>query len=635
MSADYDRDDESLYDPSTDPFQNSVLGDPFAAPPAGDDASALTDADLLGDDSENAFAGDAFTPGGFDAYGNGGGGFGPGGGKRRPRLPDWAKLALIALAVLLAVLVLAQAFQPAPYTISLETDQGDILITVKDQPDGTYSVALEHALNNLDASQFYTAGFMMAPQGQTLNAVGDPFFIMDAASYTAKATFIIAQPGTYVVSFYSYTTTDALPSLTSSHVFTLGNGSATALPPNVTALIVTPSPSPSPTPRPLPTATPTPRVTLPSATATPIPAPKKLRPDSDVFDLYDVNTRYYYNQLTDTQKVIFSEMYDCVANALKETKITPCSREDYDYARTALMYDCPELFLMDYEDGSTFSRSSGDQVTAFGADDSFYRLSASASRAQLEKIMATIRSFTSLPGFGSSDYSKELAITNYIVEHTYYLKDVPNCAYADSVYIYGFAKCTGYSHALNLALRYYGIPCAVVIGRTYDNGVISPTSHMWSLVKIDGTWYHCDATWNDNENLGAIAYAYFNLNDRLMLAARRLEMYSDDYTKRYQLLFAPVPDCTSLTATYGKQEKYFIPSGSNLADTVARNLASSYRAGDNATYFLFESAADMNTAYIQIMDGSILKRASDILNTWPQVLVQQMPDVNAIIIIRK
>ena len=47
----------------------------------------------------------------------------------------------------------------------------------------------------------------------------------------------------------------------------------------------------------------------------------------------------------------------------------------------------------------------------------------------------------------------------------------------------------GYARALNLALRYYGIPCCGIYGVTYDNGVFSPNGYLWSAVQLDGEWY--------------------------------------------------------------------------------------------------------------------------------------------------
>lgn len=54
---------------------------------------------------------------------------------------------------------------------------------------------------------------------------------------------------------------------------------------------------------------------------------------------------------------------------------------------------------------------------------------------------------------------------------------------------YGLAVCEGYSEALTLLLGKVGIESKMVSSR--------PMNHAWNMVKIDGEWYHVDATWED------------------------------------------------------------------------------------------------------------------------------------------
>ena len=624
MPSDFGFNDDSLFDASSGSFANSDMSDPFtgSSSTANGNASGFSGGDSFGADSDAfGFGVDAFDVGNMGSMGSGGSGSGGGPRKQRQPLPAWAKLTAIIAAVLLALVGLAQIFRPQTYTISLETDPGDIIISTTTQADGTFTVSLRHQLTDLDTSQFYMAGFMMARDDQTLNAVGDPFYITSVTSYTATAEFVVRYPGTYTISFYSYSMLDDLPSLTKAHTVTLGDGTAPVLPADSAVVVIaTPTPRATATATPRVTATATPRVTTPpSATATPVS--RKLRPASDIFDLYDVKTRYYYNQLTDLQKDVFSTLYDGVVNTQRTIHFTPCAEEDFQRAIDALFYDCPELFLLDYELHTYYYTYDGrHQFLSVDFGDDYYRLSASAYRSQLDEVMQIIRSLRNLPGFGSSDYSKELAITNYIVEKARYDKNLPNCAYADSVYLHGYAKCTGYTCALNLALRYYGIPCASVIGNTYDNGVISPTSHMWSLVEIGGQWYHCDATWNDSSSYLTQAFPYLNLSDSLMLAARKL-----DSDTNFRL-----PNCNSINQSYAMKDGVYVRAGSDIADTIARHIVDAYRSGDSEVLFLFESAADVSTAIIMFKNGSISNSISKLMNRQLPCSMFKYPDVNTL-----
>jgi len=51
--------------------------------------------------------------------------------------------------------------------------------------------------------------------------------------------------------------------------------------------------------------------------------------------------------------------------------------------------------------------------------------------------------------------------------------------------------CQGYTWAYMAVLRELGMECSYVASDSIN--------HIWNMVKIDGEWYHCDATWDDGE----------------------------------------------------------------------------------------------------------------------------------------
>lgn len=119
-----------------------------------------------------------------------------------------------------------------------------------------------------------------------------------------------------------------------------------------------------------------------------------------------------------------------------------------------------------------------------------------------------------------SDYEKELAIHDYIVNHCRY--DTANVE-ADTIppesfsaygaLVNGVAVCEGYAEAMKLLLDKAGVPTMIVIG--YSQGV----GHAWNLVKIQNSYYQVDATWDDpvmNDGTDVLTYTYFNLTDEEM-----------------------------------------------------------------------------------------------------------------------
>ncbi|MBR5287668.1 MAG: hypothetical protein IKU34_03630 [Clostridia bacterium] len=563
---------------SSDPFTSD---DPFSAP-----AGAPPRAQRANDAYGGPFADDS------DGFGSGGGYGGHSGGPNRTLL---LLLICVGLPLLISALLYITSPKDIPPELVPTLDTGTITSTVTSQADGNYHVLLTHNMTDLDPQQVYVAGFMMAPQGETLVAVNEPEFIRNVTSHTASAQLLITRPGTYQIAFYSYSLLHTAPAITATQVLTIGDGSAQPVQPDETSIIViTPSPSPTPTPTPSPTPSPSPTPYVPNVTPTPTPVPLKTTPSSDLFKLYDINTRYYYQTLTDKQKQTYSEMYDGIANFSKNITLTPCSEADYKLAYAVLKYDTPELFHWDYEDDTVYYTTdiSGMRIAM---KPSLYTYSQTDFRTKLNQIISEIKSVAARCGSGASDYQIELALYEHVINSCYYDKVLPHCSYADSVYLYEYAKCTGYANALNLALRICGIPCASVIGNTYDNGVIAPTSHMWSVVKIGGKWYGCDATWDEMDEL-PVSHKYFNINDSLMYKARTI---AEEYD-----LPAP-PRCTSLDANYVRKEQVYVTAGSDVHAIVARSMANTIDNGGGILELLFESGADFNTARIQLGNSKI------------------------------
>ena len=91
---------------------------------------------------------------------------------------------------------------------------------------------------------------------------------------------------------------------------------------------------------------------------------------------------------------------------------------------------------------------------------------------------------------------KALFFHDWLVENVAYNWEVANGQEADtdvhsaySALVRGDAVCEGYALAYNMLLRECGIGCTIVVSE--------PMNHAWSLVELDGSWYHADPTWDD------------------------------------------------------------------------------------------------------------------------------------------
>lgn len=64
----------------------------------------------------------------------------------------------------------------------------------------------------------------------------------------------------------------------------------------------------------------------------------------------------------------------------------------------------------------------------------------------------------------------------------------------------GKAVCEGYARAMQYLLQKCGIECAEVAGHIRKDTGEFDGAHAWNILKIDGDYYHLDATWDDGSN---------------------------------------------------------------------------------------------------------------------------------------
>ena len=86
---------------------------------------------------------------------------------------------------------------------------------------------------------------------------------------------------------------------------------------------------------------------------------------------------------------------------------------------------------------------------------------------------------------------------------------------------FGVGMCEDYACALALLLRGMGLEADYVPGLSYTvEGELA--DHFWTIVKIDGVWYHLDSHLQDHiARHGYVSYRYFLKGDATMSASHR------------------------------------------------------------------------------------------------------------------
>lgn len=267
-----------------------------------------------------------------------------------------------------------------------------------------------------------------------------------------------------------------------------------------------------------PTATPSPSVEQPkqtaTATATPKPESEEARQKPAASKPAEAPVeKTETSSLTYEQKV--EQIRALVREAMKngEEEITlpvlgtgDDSRVVFDIINK-LILDDPEIM---FYDGCRY-RTDGRLTLKYSKSRDFIVSAVQATSQQADAILSRILA----PGM--TDFEKELAIHDYIVNNCRY--DIenqrngttpPEDYSAYGVLVNGTAVCEGYAKAMKLLLDRAGVPCLVVSGRSKGS------SHAWNLVCLDGQYYHVDATWDDPVMSGGeqiLSHVYFNLTD--------------------------------------------------------------------------------------------------------------------------
>jgi hypothetical protein len=186
---------------------------------------------------------------------------------------------------------------------------------------------------------------------------------------------------------------------------------------------------------------------------------------------------------------------------------------------------------------------------------------------------------SSVTNSSMSDLEKELAIHEYVVKNTAYDFDnyinerVTEDSYtAYGTLINGKAVCQGYADTMKLLLNLAGIEAHVVVG-------YAKQPHAWNLVKIDGEYYHLDATWDDPvpDEGNNVRYSYFNVSDE--------EISKDHEWNRKNYV-------TSIS----KKFQY---------------LQSMYYAVIDSPWIYFSNALDEDKLYKMSLDGNIQAKLND------------------------
>ena len=132
---------------------------------------------------------------------------------------------------------------------------------------------------------------------------------------------------------------------------------------------------------------------------------------------------------------------------------------------------------------------------------------------------------------GKSQQEKLVAIHDFILENVRY--DKLQKSYSHEIIgplTQGVGVCEGIAKTVKALCDALGLECIVALSHDNpDRGV--KYRHAWNTVKVEGKWYHLDATFDNSLQRGVKRYDYFCLDDK--------HLFRD-----HERLVLPLPPCT-------------------------------------------------------------------------------------------
>ncbi|MBQ7573383.1 MAG: InlB B-repeat-containing protein [Clostridia bacterium] len=229
----------------------------------------------------------------------------------------------------------------------------------------------------------------------------------------------------------------------------------------------------------------------------------------------------YAQSFSSSQKKQISElMYTAVDNMESEIDFTAlpfdisasASNELYTIFEN-MVYDTPEFFFL-----------MPSEITAYAMDDNIIKYDISktylCTKSERQQKMSQIEAMADeliynlrtnlLSGSVDIEFDTALILHDYVAtlatyDEASFSKKSTTGHGLDSVFIDHKSVCQGYCSAYKYLLNKCGIECV--------NAYNLSQEHEWSIVKINGQWYHVDVTYDSTKYLGTVLHHYFMLSD--------------------------------------------------------------------------------------------------------------------------
>jgi len=224
----------------------------------------------------------------------------------------------------------------------------------------------------------------------------------------------------------------------------------------------------------------------------------------------DYTRKWGYNQLNSVQQTAYARLYETANNNQSGFDVTDLglNTNDADIIYWAFDYDNAQFLTL----GSGYTYKYRDDGTVVEIGIQYGR---GAGEVPTDNFKSAAQSVISAAQQFGSDYDRLKYIHDWLVNNTTYTQNGSlSESEADGPVVYGKALCEGYSKAFMYMAQEMGYECVCIAG-TSGGG-----PHMWNMVKLGGSWYHVDVTWDDPVSSSGpiLRHNYFLVSDSTIRA---------------------------------------------------------------------------------------------------------------------
>ncbi len=335
--------------------------------------------------------------------------------------------------------------------------------------------------------------------------------------------------------------------------------------------------------------------------------------NSYVSDLSRYRASYFYDQLSDNEKLIYSAMEYALDSSYEQvivderlcsdentlTKVLDFLSMDSPFVEQNLNYSLYTLTFSfdaecDYSD--VYIPFSGYSIEIANFNNDFYEKKIQALEKAKEINNAIPDSF--------SNEEIALYIYSYITTNVSYVDygDDQLHTYLYDALVLKETQCDGFSNALSLLYNMNGITCIEKVSQPIEAGA---AGHTWNCAKLDESWYNFDGTVDPEDYEGLSCYFAFSddlvdvvpsYQEQMPLCEKGLYMDSSGHFQSessegvYEAFYSGIKNngtyCLTTFDTFDYDK--CSPLLKKLVNEVKVSITTSYHEGTNKTVFLIE-----------------------------------------------